>query len=110
MAWPNAGSPPREPTVTSRKQSDERGKNAQEEEPDRSSSLAPAPRAFVEALKRAGIKFRVSYEQPDGETPIYIAAPLEAVRGLVPEGGTIDGSAVRFWDDWVIAFCDSSHV
>ena len=80
------------------------------EEPDRSSSLAAAPRAFVEALKRGGIKFRVSHEQPDGMTPIYVAAPVSAVRHLVPEGGTVEGTAVRFWDDWVIAFCGSTYV
>ena len=77
---------------------------------DRSSALAPAPRAFVEALLRAGINLRVSYEQPDGMTPIYVSAPIAAVRAFVPDGAEIEGTAVRFVDDWVIAFCGSSNV
>lgn len=77
--------------------------------PERSSVLPPGPRAFVEALGRAGIRLRVSHEQPDGMTPIYVAAPLAAVRRFVPEGGVIEGSSVRFYDDWVIAFCGSEY-
>ena len=77
--------------------------------PERSSSLGPGPRAFVEALARAGIKLRVSQVQPDGMTPIYIAAPVAAVLRFVPPDGFVEGSAVRFPEDWVIAFCGSEH-
>ena len=77
--------------------------------PERFSVLGPGPRAFVEALARAGIRLRVSQVQPDGMTPIYIAAPVAAVRRFVPADGVIEGSSVRFPEEWVIAFCGSEY-
>ena len=79
------------------------------EPPERLSVLDPLPRGFVEALTRAGIRLRVSHVQPDGMTPIYVAAPIAAVRRFVPAGAEIEGISVRFPDEWVIAFCGSER-
>jgi hypothetical protein len=70
------------------------------------SILPTGPKQFVAALAAAGIPFRVSSEQPTGITPIYVAAPMAAIRHLVPEDGVIQGEIVRFWDDWICAFCN----
>jgi hypothetical protein len=70
-------------------------------------SILPAsPKQFVANLVAAGIPFRVSSEQADGITPIYVAAPMAAIRHLVPKDGDIQGEVVRFWDDWICVFCN----
>ena len=69
--------------------------------------LPPNAQSFVDALGAAGVTFRVGYEQPDGITPIYVRPKLRAVRHLVPPGAEIVGEVIRFWDEWVTAFCDS---
>lgn len=74
--------------------------------PEIGSILPASPKQFVAGLAAAGISFRVSFEQADGVTPIYVAAPMAAIRHLVPKDGDIQGEVVRFWDDWVCAFCD----
>jgi len=68
--------------------------------------LPASPRQFVIGLAAAGIPFRVSFEQADGITPVYVEAPMAAIRHLVPPDGEIQGQVVRFWDDWVCVFCD----
>jgi len=59
-------------------------------------------------MAEAGIRFRVSSEQPDGITPIYVAAPVSAIRRFVPREAEIVGEVIRFWDDWVCVFCNTT--
>lgn len=71
------------------------------------SALPAGPAKLIAALAAARIQFRVSSEQPDGVTPIYVAAPIAAIRRLIPPGAAINGETVNFWDEWVSVFCNS---
>ena len=73
-----------------------------------SSGLPAGPAKLIAGLAAARIPFRVSHEQPDGVTPVYVKAPIAAIRHLVPAAATINGEVVSFLDDWVTVFCNTS--
>lgn len=71
--------------------------------------LPPAPRGFVEALRRGGWRYRVGEPAADGVLPIHVRARADAIAALIPPEAERRGEEVYFWNDWVLVRCGDDH-